>query len=309
MKRLLVLFCCALSFVRAQEALTLGEIVADKAVWPVEVMVVVDHKLPMIMNGKVVKTLKFGPGTMYKVKSIGLEGVTVFALGGPKTFSAEETDVIARAGQIRAKLLAPVEPPPETRVSPRPSPRKGGAHLPYTIALPQGFLGPIVSGKGSDTIYTYTRKNPPGNAPAVVQIGISNLAPGEEAMTVDALLLRGMDASAEHGVISESGTPAHSVLGNTPAREVSFKASSDLGKVAGITSGFVKYGKFYGVTIANAESLAPNSLPELKEALQSLRFGERPPPPSAAAPIVTDSALAPPAEGTPRGKIPESLGH
>lgn len=123
MKRLLVLLCCALSIVRAQEALTLKEIAADKTIWPVEVMVVVDHKLPMIMNGKVVKTLKFGPGTMYKVKSIGPEGVTVFALGGPKTFSAEETDVIARAGQNRVRqeaLAATPTVPPADSVPPSP---------------------------------------------------------------------------------------------------------------------------------------------------------------------------------------------
>ncbi len=155
MKRLLVFFCCACSVLRAQEALTLETIAAEPKIWPVEVMVTVDHKLPVIIDGKVRKTLKIDPGTMYKVKSISAAGVTVYALGGPRIFKAIETDVIARAEQNQARLTAPAELPlspalngPTSLSSPAPllkSPPDAGGPLVADTALPSPVPGTLAA--------------------------------------------------------------------------------------------------------------------------------------------------------------------
>lgn len=150
MKRLLVLLCCACSILRAQETLSLEAISADKSIWPVEVMVVVDHKLPVIIGGKVVKTLKIDPGTMYKVKTISPAGVTVYALGGPKTFPAAETDMIARAAQIKAHqealAAATPTPTPVPKTARRPSAEPAATGAPN--AMSEFLSGELVSLNG-----------------------------------------------------------------------------------------------------------------------------------------------------------------
>jgi len=123
MKRLAALWFFTCSALLAQGTLSLEQISADQGIWPREVMVVVDHKLPVTENGKT-RWRKVGPGKMYTVVSINAKGVTIDGLGTPLTFQADETDLVPRAEQLKAQRDAP-PPPPVPAATPIDPPNSG----------------------------------------------------------------------------------------------------------------------------------------------------------------------------------------
>jgi Thiol-disulfide isomerase and thioredoxins len=102
-------------------------------------MVVVDHKVPVVRDGKVARTFKVGPGKMYRVTSVDANGVTVVGLGSPLTFKAEETDIIPRAEQLRVLRDAPPPPTP----SPSPEPTPSVSRIPPSSAAPPAARPPV----------------------------------------------------------------------------------------------------------------------------------------------------------------------
>jgi nucleoredoxin len=124
-KRHAVIWLLSGSSLFAQGSLSLEQIAGDPGLWPAEVMVVVDHKLPVVKDGKTARTLKVGPGHMYRVKSVDADGVILHGLGSTLTFKADDTDLIPRAEQLKALRDAPppppAAPPPATAQNAKPS--------------------------------------------------------------------------------------------------------------------------------------------------------------------------------------------
>jgi hypothetical protein len=123
MKRLAALWLCTCSVLFAQSTLSLEQISKDQQIWPTEVMVVIDHKVPVTENGKT-RWKKVGPGKIYTLVSISEKEVTIDGQGTALTFKADETDVIARAEQIKAQkaALAPAQPAPAPVQTPAATP-------------------------------------------------------------------------------------------------------------------------------------------------------------------------------------------
>ncbi len=134
MKRLAVLWLWACSCVFAQETLTIETVTADRKLWPREVTVSVPHDVPIVVNGKASGSMKAGPGRSYPVKSISASGVVLDALGAPLTFAVTDTDVLARAEQLKIRrdaLAAAATPPPAPVATPS---------QPVSTPAAQGFL-------------------------------------------------------------------------------------------------------------------------------------------------------------------------
>jgi nucleoredoxin len=106
MKRFAVLVLGLCSSVFAQETLTIETVAADRKIWPREVTVSVPHDVPVIVNGKVSGSMKATAGRTYPVKSVSATGVVIDALGAPLTFAPADTDVLARAEQLKARQAA-----------------------------------------------------------------------------------------------------------------------------------------------------------------------------------------------------------
>jgi len=131
-KRLLLTFIGALSCALAQENIPLATIEADHALWPREVTVNVAHLAPIVVNGKPAGSMQAPAGRIYPLKSVGPKGVTVDVFGSELTFPEAETDLAARAAQIKAQqaALAAAKPVPvaatpapvPAAASPSPSP-------------------------------------------------------------------------------------------------------------------------------------------------------------------------------------------
>lgn len=315
MKCLAILFLGLTASLRAQAPLSLAEVAADPKIWPVEVMVTVDHKLPVVIDGKTAKTLKVGPGKIYRVKGITNSGVSVQGLGSLMVFQEDETDVLARAGQIRAHLAALAAATPTPAPTPTPvaaatpptgnSPKLYRGPLPFSIKLPPHFAGPVLKDKGAEKTYLYLRRNPQGLGFAQIQISIRDLANDEAALPADALLQKSLEETRQRGVTIDLTPSVNGMLGSLPVREAQWKGSSNTERMAGVSYAFVKEDKFYSVDIADTETLAPQTLPELKSSLQTLRFGERPPVPEAS--VLAGSPSSPPAAGTVAAKLTGQL--
>ena|GEM_PF-1240903 len=131
-KRIVLLSLCALSFLNAQESLTLETVAASRNLWPREVTVNVAHQIPIIINGKPSGSMQAPAGRVYIVKSVSANGVAVDAAGSALTFPAADTDLLVRAGQTKTRLEAqaaatPVSAPPApapaaVRTAPTPAP-------------------------------------------------------------------------------------------------------------------------------------------------------------------------------------------
>lgn len=115
MKRLAFLWLCACPVLFAQETLTIESVAADRKLWPREVTVSVAHDVPIVVNGKASGSMKAGAGRTYPIKALTATEVSVDAHGAPLTFAVSDTDVLARAEQLKARqdtLAAAATPVP-----------------------------------------------------------------------------------------------------------------------------------------------------------------------------------------------------
>lgn len=136
MKRLVLLLAGMGSLFAGTPPPTLEQIAADKSLWPAEVMVVVDHKVPLVIDGKTRKTLPAGPGKIYQVRAVTPKGVEVHALGAVVTFAAEDTDLLARAGQRVAQAVESAPAPPASSPLPSATPVPASSAPPEAKAAP-----------------------------------------------------------------------------------------------------------------------------------------------------------------------------
>ena len=109
----------------AQEPLTIDDLVANRTLWPREVTVNVAHQVPLLVNGKLSGSMQAPSGRVYPVKSVEAGGVVVDALGSSLTFPSTDTDILARAEIMKARLeaLAAARPAatPDARETPAPA--------------------------------------------------------------------------------------------------------------------------------------------------------------------------------------------
>ncbi len=114
----------------AQETVTLEAVVANRQLWPKEVVVSVPHEVPIVVNGKASGSMQAGAGRTYKVKTVSAAGVQVDAMGQTLTFPATDTDLMTRAEAQDARLKeiaaapAPAVAPaaPVAAATPKPTP-------------------------------------------------------------------------------------------------------------------------------------------------------------------------------------------
>ena len=104
--RLLVAVVLWLPSLNAQESLTIDVLAASRPLWPREVTINVAHQVPLLVNGKVSGSMQASPGRVYPVMSIEAGGVIVNAMGSSLTFPPADTDILARAETVRARLEA-----------------------------------------------------------------------------------------------------------------------------------------------------------------------------------------------------------
>jgi len=117
MKLVSFLSLCLASTLLAQEPLTVDAVVANRALWPKEVTVNVQHQVPIIVNGKASGSMQATPGRVYPVKSVDAAGVHVDAHGAPLTFPVTDTDLLTRSTEVDTRLktvaaAAPAAPAP-----------------------------------------------------------------------------------------------------------------------------------------------------------------------------------------------------
>ena len=125
MKRLLFSCTCALSFLNAQEPVTLETVASSRSLWPREVTVNVAHQVPIVINGKPSGSMEIPAGRVYVVKSVGASGVAVDAVGSALTFPVAETDLLVRAGEVKARLDAQAAAAPiAAAATPAPTPAR-----------------------------------------------------------------------------------------------------------------------------------------------------------------------------------------
>jgi nucleoredoxin len=108
----------------AQESLTIDVLAASRTLWPREVTVNVAHQVPLLVNGKVSGSMQAPAGRVYPVRSVEAGGVVVDAMGSPLTFPATDTDILARAEIVKARLeaLAAVRAAATPRAKESPAP-------------------------------------------------------------------------------------------------------------------------------------------------------------------------------------------
>lgn len=110
--RLLPLIVLALLPAQAQETPTIEAVAADRALWPPEVTVTIEHEVPVVINGRQVGSSRVPAGRAYPVKAVRADGVQVEAMGSTRTFAVEETDLLTRAAQAQTRRAAAPPPPP-----------------------------------------------------------------------------------------------------------------------------------------------------------------------------------------------------
>jgi len=129
MKLVTFLSLCFASTLLAQEPLTVDAVIANRALWPKEVTVNVQHQVPIIVNGKSSGSMQANPGRVYTVKSVDATGVHVDAHGAPLTFPAADTDLLTRSTEVDTRLktaaaapVAPVAAAPASTTAPQAAP-------------------------------------------------------------------------------------------------------------------------------------------------------------------------------------------
>lgn len=141
MKFLLFLSLCLASPLIAQDAVTVESVTANRALWPKEVTVNIAHQVPIIVNGKESGSMQIAAGRVYPVKSVDATGVTVDAMGAPKTFAVTDTDLLTRATEVDTKrkaAAAAATPAPVVAATPAPAAVKAEPKLTNTIAQKLG---------------------------------------------------------------------------------------------------------------------------------------------------------------------------
>ena len=128
MKRILLFCLIALSYLNAQEPLTMETVTATRSLWPREATINVPHSVAIVVNGKPAGSMQAPAGRVYPVKAVTLEGVQVEAMGSLLTFPAADTDLLARAEQIKtrqdalATAATPTPAPVVVAATPKPAP-------------------------------------------------------------------------------------------------------------------------------------------------------------------------------------------
>jgi hypothetical protein len=272
MKCLAILLLGIAASLRAQTPVSLAEVAADPKIWPVEVMVTVDHKLPVVIDGKTAKTLKVGPGKIYRVKGITDSGVSVQGLGSLMVFKEDETDVLARAGQVRAQLAALAAATPTPAPTPNRDVLPANSRHPFALDLPPGFIGPQILTKDILTIYSYSRVKKDERSAASIQIYALPLPAQASAMTIDQLLPAFLEGVSESAPGLRLGKPVEGLLGALPARQIPLVLANQNGKMTGALFVTLHANTLYGAIITDFERAAVQSLPELRAALATLRF-------------------------------------
>lgn len=294
---ILVLFCVA---ARAQDALTLEAIAADRSLWPSEVMVTVDHQMPVVIDGKVAKTLKFGPGKIYGVKEISAKGVSVASLGSPMIFGTEDTDVLARAENIRAQkiALAAATPTPSPTPNAKRVTRKYFRNPVPSIELPEGFKKvnlplEVPSGK----IFAFAKEGPENSGP-ILMVGLIDARAGatktaDEALSEFQMVGKFLKDYKVTGVVDSS-------LGGMPAREQTFLAQTPDGKgVSGQTVVATDGSYVYWAQMFDEQ--AGKAFAGMGDVLNTLKWVDEPPQ----APAASKPTPKPVAAATP--EPPKSL--
>jgi nucleoredoxin len=114
----------------AREPLTIDVLAASRTLWPREVTINAAHQVPLLVNGKVSGSMQVSPGRVYPVMSIEAGAVIVNAMGSSLTFPPADTDILARAETVKARLEAlaearaaatPGASPPPAASSPTPA--------------------------------------------------------------------------------------------------------------------------------------------------------------------------------------------
>lgn len=120
MRRFLLAVFGFVMVLRAEESLTVDQVVADRKLWPREVAVSVPLQVPIIVNGKPSGSMQAPAGRVYPIKSLGPAGVVINAQGSALTVPVTDTDLLARAQGLKAKLKAAPAPSasPQTRSEP-----------------------------------------------------------------------------------------------------------------------------------------------------------------------------------------------
>lgn len=151
MKLVSFLSLCFASALLAQEPLTVDAVIANRALWPKEVTVNVQHQVPIIVNGKSSGSMQANPGRVYTVKSVDAAGVHVDAHGAPLTFPATDTDLLVRSTEVDARLksaatAAPAATPaPVTASVSAPAPQTAPAPAKITNSIAAKLSGKLVS--------------------------------------------------------------------------------------------------------------------------------------------------------------------
>jgi nucleoredoxin len=123
MKRWMFVWLSLALWARAQGTPSLPVVAADRGLWPSEVMVVVEHRVPVVANGKATGSKAKNPGVLYAVKEVTAKGVVVFVEGKEMTFPAADTDLLARSGILLARrAAATATPAPTATPTPVPTP-------------------------------------------------------------------------------------------------------------------------------------------------------------------------------------------
>lgn len=129
----------------AQE-MSSSAVAADRLLWPKSVVVAVPIEAPVILDGRACGSMKLPAGKEYPLVAVAADSVTIDAGGSRATVAVENTDLLARAAEVKAAREAEQaqRPPSAPPASPTPAPQ---AATPARSAPPtiQNVLGEKLS--------------------------------------------------------------------------------------------------------------------------------------------------------------------